>query len=180
MRAVLDACVIFPTLLREILIGVAAAGLYEPIWSERILREWVLATGKLGALAQMQAEAEAVVLQAKYPKAMMREQPAVERRLLLPDANDRHVLAVAIASHADFIVTFNAKDFPRHVLADDGIARRDPDSLLWELWSHQPDVVAGIVAGVHAEAERLSGAALPLKALLKRAQLPKLGKALLG
>ena len=178
MRAVLDACVIFPTVLREILVGVAAAGLYEPLWSERILREWVLATGKLGPMAQMQAEGEAVVLRAKFPKAMMREQQDIERRLLLPDADDRHVLAVAIAGHADCIVTFNAKDFPRHVLADEGIARRDPDSLLWELWSHHPGEVAEVVAGVHGEAERLSGAVLPLKALLKRAQLPKLGKAL--
>ena len=48
MRAVLDACVIYPTVLREILIGVAARGVYEPFWSDRILREWVLATRKLG------------------------------------------------------------------------------------------------------------------------------------
>ena len=57
MRAVLDACVIYPTVLREILMGVAARGLYEPVWSERILREWVLATAKLGPVVQMQAAA---------------------------------------------------------------------------------------------------------------------------
>ena len=39
MKAVLDACVLFPTVLREILSGVAAKGLYEPLWSDRILRE---------------------------------------------------------------------------------------------------------------------------------------------
>ena len=179
MRMVLDACVIFPTVLRDILIAAAAKRLYEPLWSERILREWVLATAKLGPVAQMQADGEAIVLRAKFPKAMIREQPDIERRLRLPDADDRHVLAVAIAGAADGIVTFNAKDFPRHVLAEEGIARRDPDSLLWELWSHHPDVVAEVVAGVHAEAERLSGGVLALKALLKRAQLPKLAKALL-
>ncbi len=178
MRAVLDACVIFPTVLREILVGVAAKGLYEPLWSARILQEWVLATRKLGPVAQMQAEAEAIVLKMKFQKSMLRDQPDIERRLLLPDADDRHVLAVAIAGSADCIVTFNAKDFPRHLLAEEGIARRDPDSLLWELWSGHPDVVAQVVADVHATAERLSGEALPLKALMKRAQLPKLGKAL--
>jgi predicted nucleic acid-binding protein len=179
MKAVLDACVLYPTVLREILTGVAAAGFYEPLWSERILREWVLATAKLGPVAQLQAEGEAALLRAGFPRAMVRENTAIEARLLLPDANDRHVLAVAVAAHADCIVTFNAKDFPRHLLAEEGIARRDPDSLLWELWSRQPEAVAGVVAGVHATAERLSGSDVPLRALLKRAQLPKLAKALM-
>ena len=178
MKAVLDACVIYPTVLREILIGVAARGLYQPLWSDRILREWVLATAKLGPIALLQAEGEAVLLRANFPGAMVREQPAIEARLALPDANDRHVLAVAVAADADCIVTFNARDFPRHVLAEEGIARRDPDNLLWELWSHQPAAVAAAVADVHATAQRLSGLDLPLRALLKRAQLPKLAKAL--
>jgi len=180
MRAVLDACVIYPTVLREVLVGVAAKGMYEPFWSERILREWVLATAKLGPLVQLQAEGEALRMRAGFPRAMMREQPDIEARLLLPDPGDVHVLAVAVAAHADCIVTFNAKDFPRHVLAEEGIARRDPDGLLWQLWSDQPDVVGGVVAAVHAEAERLAGQVVPLKALLKRAQLPKLAKAVLA
>lgn len=178
MRAVLDACVIYPTVLREILIGVAAKGLYQPFWSDRILREWVRATAKLGPGAQVEAEGEAVVLKTAFPRAMMRDQPAIEARLLLPDANDVHVLAVAIAAHADCIVTFNARDFPRHVLAEEGIDRRDPDSLLWLLWSHHPGEVGQVVAAVHATAERMAGQPLPLKALLKRAQLPKLAKAM--
>ena len=178
MKAVLDACVIFPTVLREILIGVAARGLYEPLWSDRILREWVLALRKFGPEAQAEAEAQSVRLRAAFPRALLGEQPAIEARLLLPDRNDHHVLAVAIAGHADCIVTFNARDFPRHVLAEEGITRRDPDSLLWELWSHHPDQVAAVVHEVHATAQRLAGEVLALKALLKRAQLPKLAKAM--
>ena len=178
MKAVLDACVLYPTVLREILTGVAARGLYEPLWSDRILREWVLATAKLGPVAQAQAEGEAALLRARFPRAMLRENPAIEARLLLPDANDRHVLAVAVAAGADCIVTFNARDFPRHLLAEEGILRRDPDGLLWELWSHHPDVVAAVVMDVHATAQRLAGSELSLRALLKRAQLPRLAKAL--
>ena len=180
MKAVLDACVIYPSVLREILTGVAAQGLYEPVWSERILREWVLATAKLGPVVQMQAEGEALRMRADFPRAMMRAQVDIEARLLLPDAGDVHVLAVAVAAHADCIVTFNARDFPRHVLAEEGIARRDPDSLLWELWSHHPEIVTGVVARVHAEAERLAGRVLALKTFLKRDQLPKLAKAMLA
>lgn len=178
MKAVLDACVLFPTVLREILLGVAGKGLYEPLWSDRILREWVLATAKLGPLAQAQAEAEATLLRATFPKASLRDRPEIEARLLLPDADDVHVLATAIAGHADAIVTFNATDFPRHILAEEGLTRRDPDGFLWELWSFYPDAVATVVATVHATAERMAGTALSPKALLKRAKLPRLAKAL--
>ena len=61
MKAVLDACVLYPTVLREILLGVAARGLYEPLWSDRILREWTRATAKLGPEAVAIAEGEALL-----------------------------------------------------------------------------------------------------------------------
>ena len=180
MKAVLDACVLYPTVLREILLGVAALGLYEPLWSDRILREWVLATAKLGAVAQMQATGEAAFLRAKFPRGFVRENRDIEARLLLPDPNDVHVLATAIAGHADCIVTFNAVDFPRHVLAADGIERNNPDGLLWQLWSHHPLQVDQVVRGVHATAEQMAGRDIALKSLMKRAQLPKLAKAMDG
>ncbi|MBE0555288.1 MAG: PIN domain-containing protein [Rhodobacteraceae bacterium] len=178
MRAVLDACVLYPTVLREILLGVAARGLYEPLWSDRILREWTRAADKIGPGAMVQAEGEAVLARAAFPRATLREQPNIEARVSLPDPNDEHVLAVAIAGHADAIVTFNAQDFPRPVLAEFGIDRRDPDGFLWELWSRNPAEVAAVVAQVRDTAERLSGQDWPVRKLLKKAQLPKLGKAL--
>lgn len=178
MKAVLDACVLYPPVLREILLGVAAAGIFEPIMSDRILREWTRATAKLGPEVQRQAEGEALLVRAAFPRAIIREQPGIETRLLLPDPNDVHVLAVGIAGHADAIVTFNAKDFPGHVLAAEGLTRRDPDGFLWELWSHRPVEVGGIIEDVRAKAEALSGAAVPLKSLLKRVRLGRLAKAL--
>ena len=178
MRAVLDACVLYPTVLRELLIGVAAKGLYEPVWSDRILREWVLATAKIGPAAQVQAEGEAVRVKAAFPRALARERPEIEARLLLPDLNDIHVLAVAIGSHADAIVTFNAVDFPRPVLAEYGIDRRDPDGFLWEMWSKNPAEVGSVVAAVHAKAEDMAGRSLPLRGFLKKAQLWRFAKAI--
>jgi len=46
------------------------------------------------------------------------------------------------------------------------------------LLASRPEAVEGVVRDVHAEAERLSGAALSLRDLLKRARLPRLGRAL--
>lgn len=178
MKAVLDACVLYPTVLREILIGCARQNLFEPLFSERILREWVLATQKLGPGAMVVAEGEAALLRAHWPKALIRERPDVEARLSLPDPNDVHVLAIAIAGHADCIVTFNAQDFPRHLLAEEGLERRDPDGFLWELHSGFPQRVSSVVEQVRQTAERLSGSEMPLKSLLKRARLHRLAKAL--
>ena len=178
MKIVLDACVLYPTVLREILIGVARAGLFTPLWSDRILEEWARATRKLGDGAEAIARGEVALLRAEFPAACGPARPAIEARLTLPDDNDRHVLAVAIASGANTILTFNAADFPRHLLAEEGLARRDPDGFLWEIWSHYPAAMSGVVEAVRAEAERLSGQPQPLRALLKRSQLPRLGKAM--
>jgi predicted nucleic acid-binding protein len=173
MRAVLDACVLYPPVLREILLGVA--DLYTPLWSDRILEEWVRATEKLGQKAATRTEAALVA--ARFPRSMLRPAPQIEARLILPDANDLHVLAVAITGSADCIVTFNARDFPRHILAAEGLERRDPDGFLWEMFSHHPDHVGAVISAVHAKSEAMAGQAISLRALLKRAQCPRLAKA---
>jgi predicted nucleic acid-binding protein len=177
MKWVLDACVLFPPILRELLIGAASEGLYDPQWSDRILQEWVHATARLGPVAQMQAQGEAARLRALFPKAMVPAAPGIEARLMLPDANDVHVLATAIAGSAAGILTLNARDFPRHALAFEGVLRRDPDGFLWELHSHHPRVMERVAETVRARAEALSGAPVVLTALLKRARLNRLARA---
>lgn len=178
MKAVLDACVLYPTVLREILQGAGEAGLFQPVFSDRILREWMLATAKLGPEAPALAAGEAALLRAAFPRGLVRERPEIEARLTLPDPNDVHVLATAVASGADVIITFNAQDFPGHVLASEGIVRRDPDGFLWEMQSRHPEAMARIVETVRARAEAISGQPVALKGLLKRARLYRLGKAL--
>lgn len=178
MRVVLDACVIYPPVLRRILLGVAARGLFAPLWSDRILEEWARAAVKLGPEAVMEARAQGKRMRAEFPAALVPAAEGLERRLSLPDPNDVHVLATAITGSADAILTFNATDFPRHLLAEEGVERRDPDGFLWLMWSHNPEVVSEVVASVHALSERMAGEARSLKAALKRSQLPRLAKAL--
>ncbi|MDD9921702.1 MAG: PIN domain-containing protein, partial [Boseongicola sp.] len=40
MKVLIDACVLYPTLLRELVIGATGLGQFEPLWSERIFAEW--------------------------------------------------------------------------------------------------------------------------------------------
>lgn len=50
--------------------------------------------------------------------------------LLLPDPDDRHVLAAAIRVGAQLIITFNLKDFPTDTLTGFGIEAVHPDTFL--------------------------------------------------
>jgi len=178
MKVLLDTCVIYPTVMRQMLLGVAKQGVFTPLWSARIIEEWQRAAVKLGPEGVAQAGAEAAMLSAHWPGAEVSYPPSLEARLWLPDAADVHVLAAAIAGSADMIITLNKKDFPRNILAEEGLSRTDPDGFLHGVYQAQPDLVAQVGAEVLAEANRLSGNTWELRALLKKARLPRIAKAL--
>lgn len=178
MKLLLDACVLYPTVMREMLIGAAGLGHFTPLWSDRILGEWQRAADRLGPEGSAQAGAEIALLRANWPRSVVPPAPGIEARLWLPDTGDIHVLAVAISGHADAIVTLNNKDFPRRTLTEEGLDRIGPDALLHDLWLRDPEGIAALAERVLAEANRLSGGGWELRPLLKKARLPRLGKAL--
>lgn len=178
MKAVLDTCVIYPTVMREMLLGAARLGYFTPLWSARILEEWARAAVKLGPAGEAQARAEIALTSAAWPKAEVPPAPGVEVRLWLPDPADIHVLATAVAGSADVLVTLNRADFPRNILAEEGLERIDPDTFLLQFFNGDPDGFARMAEIVLAEANRLSGETWTLRGLMKKARLPRLGKAL--
>lgn len=178
MRMFLDACVLYPTVMREMLMGAARAGVFEPQFSPRVLEEWARATLKIGPEAEVFARSEIAMLRAAWPRAEVLPTPALEARLWLPDDNDIHVLAAAIAGSADGIITMNAKDFPRNVLAEEGLSRVDPDGFLHQIWQASPEVMTDIAIKVLQTARDLSGEDWTMRALFKKARLPRLAKAL--
>lgn len=180
MKMLLDACVIYPTVMREMLLGVARTGAYTPLWSARILEEWALAARKLGPQGETIARGEIALAQAAFPKASVASHAGLEARLWLPDANDIHVLATAVQGNADGIITMNAKDFPRGILAEEGLSRNDPDAFLLGHFHASPDAVTAVAQAVVQEARRLSGEDWNMRSLMKKARLPRLGKALMA
>ncbi len=178
MKALLDACVLYPTVMRQMLLGAAGAGLYQPLWSARILEEWARAAARLGPEGEAVARGEIALLGLKWPGATVRPRAGDLARLWLPDANDIHVLAAAIAGSADLLVSENRADFPQHILAEEGLQRIGADAFLLSLYNRNPDEVATVGEAVRLEAERLSGQGWTIRRLLKKARLPRLGKAL--
>lgn len=113
---VLDANVLYPFRVRDVLLRFAEAGLFRARWSRQILEEW---TSNL--LAKKPLLEDSVLLQREamaraFPEAMIEGHEALMPALTLPDENDRHVLAAAIRAGAHLIVTENLRDFPSEAL----------------------------------------------------------------
>jgi predicted nucleic acid-binding protein len=174
MRILLDACILYPTIMRDVLIAAAKQGAFVPLWSNRILEEWRHAAARLGDDQARVAGVEIALLKANWPNAEIA--PATEDNLWLPDENDIHVLAAAIAGKADMIMTANLKDFPTRILTGHGIVRRDPDGFLLEYAQANTPTMVQVANDVRLAAERHSGEPKDIRRLLKRTGLPRLGK----
>ena len=172
MRLVLDACVLYPTVLRAVLSNVTRAGLIEPVWSPRILEEWRRAAVRNGDPADL-VRGEIAALKALHPEASV--EPG-ELSVVLPDPDDIHVLAAGISSGAEGILTFNLRDFPTRVLAQHGMIRRDPDGLLAELIDEEPDAV-GAAAGLVLARANAMGRHWTARDLFRKARLPRFARA---
>jgi hypothetical protein len=172
----IDACVLYPNLVRRIVLRLAEDGLFRPAWSPRVLAEWRIAATRDGGLAA-ESSVDVVVarMAATFPEASVPPDPSVEQNLDLPDPADTHVLAGAIAAGAGVVLTFNMRDFPARRLSVHGVAPRHPDGFLWEMLSHEPELVGQAISNAAAE----NGHSDPdsIRRALKRAHLPRLAKA---
>jgi len=137
--ALLDACVLYPPSLRDLLMRVAVVGVYEPRWTEEIHDEWtrnVLADNPKVTPAQLDRTRR--LMNQTISNGLVSGHEALISTLSLPDANDRHVLAAAIKAGAPVIVTFNLSDFPAAVLQAHGIRPAHPDLFLSSLFDDDP------------------------------------------
>ena len=130
--AILDACVLYPATLRDLLLSLARDGLLHARWSERIQDEWVRSLLKRRPELDAATLRRTCELMAKaVPDSVVHGWQSIEPGLTgLPDADDRHVLAAAICGHADAIITFNLDDFPAEALAPFGVEAQHPDDFL--------------------------------------------------
>jgi len=138
--AVLDACVLYPPSLRDLLMRLAADGIYAPRWTRIIQEEWVrnvLANNQ--AISQAQLERTCSLMERVDPDCIVTGYEAHIPALLLPDLNDRHVLAAAIVACAPIVVTFNLSDFPAATLQPYGIRAVHPDHFLSALFDEDTD-----------------------------------------
>ena len=148
--AVLDACVLYPASLRDLFVTLAVNGLYLPKWTDTIHAEWI---ENLLERDQKQSQKQnhpprldrgrlmrsRDLMERACPRSLVTDYDSLISTLSLPDANDRHVLAAAIAAQADTIVTFNLSDFPASALGPQGVQALHPDIFLCRLFDQKPE-----------------------------------------
>lgn len=130
--AILDACVLYPVCVADALISMAVAELFAAKWTVAIEEEWIRNLEKnrpelVGRLGRRRDLMRLAVPDWEVPTAAC---DAISGGLVLPDRGDIHVLAAAIAGHADCIVTSNLKHFPAEILERHGLCAVHPDDFL--------------------------------------------------
>jgi predicted nucleic acid-binding protein len=142
--AVLDACVLFRGGVRDFLLWVAEAGAFSPAWSDTIDDEWMRSRrdkfgDPMSRLNYARAEMEKV-----FPGANFDPDPETLSTISLPDTNDIHVAAIAVAAGAKSIVTYNVRHFSDRVLGPLGLRTATPDEFCAHLFHETPiDVIEG-------------------------------------
>jgi len=137
---VLDANVLYSSMLRDFLLWLAADDVFTPFWSEEIQNEWTrkalencpnVTPEKLARTCQN--------MNTHFPEGCVRGYEFITPMPQLPDPNDQHVLAVAIHIKAKYIVTFNLDDFPQTILQSHGIGVLSPDDFAVRVIREDPD-----------------------------------------
>ncbi len=134
LAAVLDANVLYPAPIRDILLNLADIKLYRPKWSAQIQDEWGRNLLKNRPdIAASSIESAQSAMDSAFPDANVTAHELLIDDLELPDVDDRHVLAAAIKSGAKIIVTNNLKDFPSRRLKQYHIEAQTPDKFITDL-----------------------------------------------
>jgi len=151
----------------------ALTDLFKAHWTDHIHDEWI------NALMRTQKHSRETLSRArKLMDLHVRDakvhgyEPLIEG-LQLPDPDDRHVLAAAIRSNANAIVTFNLKDFPERSLRQYDIEVIHPDDFILYQIDMAPTVCC---RAFHAQRSALKNPPLSVEtflATLQKQQLPQ-------
>jgi hypothetical protein len=121
----------------------AITGLFRAKWSNDVHEEWMKALlGNRPDLSREKLERTRTLMDKHAEDALVTGYEDLIAGLHLPDLDDRHVLAAAIRSRADVIVTANVRDFPAEVLTPFEIATQHPDEFILHLLDLAPGIVA--------------------------------------
>jgi predicted nucleic acid-binding protein len=132
--AVVDACALYPYSLRDTLLRLAEIELYDIQWSDRIIDEMRRNLVENVAVPEERADRMVNAMNNAFEGATVASEPiALLEHAMTNDEKDRHVLAAAVVSRSEIIVTFNVKHFPEAALEPLGVEAVHPDDFLQTL-----------------------------------------------
>lgn len=178
---VLDACVLMSGLLRPLLLDLAEADVFVPLWTDKIGSEWMRNAARLWPIDPEVLRLEWQIMQDRFPAANMGDVTEFEVNLHHTDRKDKHVAAAGVAAVARTIpgpvsiLTWNIKDFSRSELRKQQLGLMDPDRLLSLWWPLETQTLQAHIERT-AEALFASGRRQPepVVNLLRRDRLHRL------
>ena len=162
--AFLDASVLYPVSLRNLLMRLTIDDLYQARWSAHVHDEWIRSVVRDNphlSIAQLHAVRDAMDVHAE--DSLVTGYEHLIPSLTLPDPDDRHVLAAAIVGEASVIVTCNLRDFPEDALDPHSIEAQHPDEFIRGLLNVDP---AAVIDAVTRQQQRLKSPPVSMPELL--------------
>lgn len=148
--AFLDACVLYKATLRDVLLSLAEKDVYQAKWSPDVLDEMARNLADRPGIDPSRARAGAnyarSTMERAFPDALVNPDaygPLVA--VVTNHANDRHVLAAAIAGRADVLVTANVRHFPVSACLPYNVDVQDPDTFLQHQFGLNPELITMIL-----------------------------------
>ena len=141
--AILDATVLFPIVLCDLLLRCAEAELFRPRWTAEILDE-------LERNVSVRIGERAARSRVERMRSFFTDATVVGYEWFLPsmtnEIKDRHVAAAAAAIQANVIVTQNLRDFPVWSMAPFGLRAQSADRFLCDLFTVAPVTLRRLMA----------------------------------
>lgn len=170
---VVDANLLYPFHLRNLLVQFGVDAVIAPRWTARIHAEWIGNLVTAGRVSEERLLLTLDLMNSALPAAEVHGWETRMEGLTLPDADDRHVLAAALASGAGTILTMNLRDFPASALAPHGVAAVHPDDFLCGLHNADPDLLQASTEAAQANLSRSAPSVAAYLDVLNHQGLPQ-------
>jgi len=168
----LDTCVLYPGTLCDLILRIAEMGAFRPHWSQDVLDELLRNLAKLESVGEEGARRRVGAMTTAFPEASI-----TGHERLTPgmgcDPKDRHVLAAAVHSDCQLIVTFNLRDFPVASLAPHHMDVVSPDDFLLDQLDLYPRAVVKALRQQSSDSRRPQLTPVALMAAIQRSGCPK-------
>lgn len=176
---VLDASVLFPNMKRDLLLCFFEADLYRAQWTERIQQEWLTRAIEKYPDNEDSLRRTDALMRGNFESAWIRTEyePFIDA-IHLPDPNDRHVVAAAIVSAAQYIVTDNVRHFPAETLTRFGLEAGTADKFLAGTFEHYVRDVLGVLRD-HRRGLKTRPSPAEYLMMLRQKQMPRLASHLM-
>ncbi len=141
-----NANVFYSIVLTDLLLSLSVAELLRPRWTAQIHEEWMRnLLADRPELERAKIERRREMMDRAIDDCLIMGYEPLIPTLQLPDADDRQVLAAAIHSQAQIILTSNLRDFPATALAPHGLVAQGPDEFLTQLVEQHPAEVQAVI-----------------------------------